>query len=108
MLGFLHLDFYHHGPALKLIEEFTINSFDLIFIDADKINYIDYYKKSMHLIKKNGIIILDNMLWGGMILKPKDEVSKTLDELNKLIINDTRNINMLIPIRDGLMLCFKK
>jgi len=98
----------HHGPALKLIEEFTINSFDLIFIDADKINYIDYYKKSMHLIKKNGIIILDNMLWGGMILKPKDEVSKTLDELNKLIINDTRNINMLIPIRDGLMLCFKK
>ena len=96
-----------HGAALDLIENHSINSFDMIFIDADKINYINYYKHAMQLIKNNGIIVLDNMLWGGEVLNPKTEEASVLNELNAIIFNDSRNINMLIPIRDGLMLCIK-
>ena len=88
--------YIHHGAALDLIENFSIKSFDFIFIDADKINYIEYYKRAMHLLKNNGIIVLDNMLWSGKVLDPQTEVSKVLNELNQLITNDKRNTNMLI------------
>ena len=96
----------HEGDALNTLENFKINTFDLIFIDADKINYIEYYKKSMHLIKSKGIIVLDNMLWGGSVLNPKDEQSKILKKLAKIINEDERNINTLLPVRDGLMICY--
>ena len=96
----------HEGDALNTLENFKINTFDLIFIDADKINYIEYYKKSMHLIKSKGVIVLDNMLWGGSVLNPKDEQSKILKKLAKIINEDERNINILLPVRDGLMICY--
>ena len=97
--------YIHEGDAKGTLETFSVNSFDLIFIDADKINYIHYYKKAMMLIKNGGIIVLDNMLWGGTVLDPQTEESKTLNELNQLISNDNRNKNVLLPIRDGLMMC---
>ena len=100
--------FIHKGNACKTLEEFKVNSFDFIFIDADKINYINYYKKCMHLVKSGGIIILDNMLWGGSVLNPKDEQSIILNKLAKLINEDKRNTNIMLPIRDGLMICYKK
>ena len=98
----------HYGEAIKSIENFKINSFDLIFIDADKKNYIEYYNRSIQLIKKDGIIVLDNMLWGGGVLNPRDLESKTLSELGTIINNDSRVFNTLLPIRDGLMICIKK
>ena len=98
----------HEGEALESIENFSINSFDLIFIDADKINYINYYKKSMTLLKNGGIIILDNMLWSGEVLNPNSPESKVLNDLNNIIQNDDRNYNLLLPIRDGVMMCIKK
>tara|TARA_B100000953_G_scaffold285749_1_gene266647 strand:- start:704 stop:898 length:195 start_codon:yes stop_codon:yes gene_type:complete len=61
----------------------------------------------MQVVKNNGIIVLDNMLWGGSVLNPKDEESKTLNKLAQIINDDNRNINMLLPIRDGLMICIK-
>jgi len=97
----------HHGDALSIIDEFKINTFDMIFIDADKLNYIKYYKKAMTLVRNGGIIILDNMLWGGDVLSPSSDESKTLSSLNKIITKDFRNTNTLLPIRDGLMLCLK-
>jgi len=96
-----------HGRALDLIQNYSINSFDMIFIDADKINYINYYKHAMQLIKNHGIIVLDNMLWGGEVLNPKTEEASTLGKLNQIISDDKRTFNMLLPIRDGLMLCIK-
>ena len=98
----------HEGPAINTLDSFKVNSFDMIFIDADKINYINYYKKSMTLLKNNGIIILDNMLWSGDVLNPTSKESETLNKLNDIINNDKRNINTLLPIRDGLMLCIKQ
>ena len=61
----------HNGLAINTLEKFKINSFDFAFIDADKINYLNYYLRCMHLIKSNGIIILDNMLWSGEVIIQK-------------------------------------
>jgi caffeoyl-CoA O-methyltransferase len=93
----------HKGPALKTIEKLQTR-YDLIFIDADKENYLNYYKRSMDLIRKGGIIILDNALWGGSVLDPQDKGSKTIAETNDFIRQDKRVFCQLIPIRDGLML----
>ena len=97
----------HKGDALDSLEKFKINMFDFAFIDGDKINYINYYNRCMQVVKNKGIIVLDNMLWGGSVLNPKDEQSKTLNKLAQIINDDDRNINMLLPIRDGLMICIK-
>ena len=98
----------HYGEAIKSIESFKINFFDLIFIDADKKNYIEYYNRSIQIIKDGGIIVLDNMLWSGNVINPKDLESKTLSKLGNIIKNDNRVFNVLLPIRDGLMICIKK
>tara|TARA_B100000029_G_scaffold510530_1_gene602235 strand:- start:1948 stop:2574 length:627 start_codon:yes stop_codon:yes gene_type:complete len=98
----------HEGEAINTLDNFSINYFDMIFIDADKINYIHYYKKSMTLLKSKGVIVLDNMLWSGDVLSPTSKESETLNNLNDIINNDKRNKNTLLPIRDGLMLCIKQ
>ena len=100
--------FIHPGNAMDTLENFKINSFDLVFIDADKKNYIEYYNRSIQLIKSGGIIVLDNMLWGGTVLNPKDLESKILNKLGKFISEDLRVINLLLPIRDGIMVCIKQ
>ena len=97
----------HQGEALSSIEKFPINTFDLAFIDADKINYPNYYQRCMTLVKSGGVIVLDNMLWGGTVLNPKDEDSKAIRKTGKLIQHDDRCFNFLLPIRDGLMVCYK-
>ena len=98
----------HKGPAMNTLETFKINYFDFAFIDADKINYLDYYKMIITLIKKGGIVVLDNMLWSGEVINPKDDNSIMLNKTAKFINNDNRVFNTLIPIRDGLMVCHKK
>jgi caffeoyl-CoA O-methyltransferase len=98
----------HHGEALDCLETFKITSFDLIFIDADKKNYIEYYNRAVKLIRKGGVIVLDNMLWGGSVINPKDLESQTLSKLGKIINNDDRIFNILLPIRDGIMVCIKQ
>ena len=98
----------HEGPAINTLDIFSINSFDMVFIDADKTNYINYYKKSITLLKTGGVMILDNMLWSGDVLNPTSEESETLNKLNNIILEDSRNTNILLPIRDGLMICIKK
>ena len=100
--------YIHSGEALKSLETFKVNSFDLIFIDADKKNYIEYYNRSMQLLRLGGVIVLDNMLWGGSVINPKDLESQTLSDLGTMINNDSRVFNVLLPIRDGLMICIKK
>tara|TARA_B100000519_G_scaffold198214_1_gene207222 strand:- start:543 stop:1175 length:633 start_codon:yes stop_codon:yes gene_type:complete len=98
----------HKGPALETLETFKVNYFDFAFIDADKINYLEYYKIIINLIRKGGLIVLDNMLWSGEVVKPKDDNSIMLNKTAKFINNDERVFNTLLPIRDGLMVCYKK
>ena len=80
----------------------------MVFIDADKINYKNYYKKSLNLVKKGGVIVLDNMLWSGNVIQPNDEQSKSLRNTADFINNDIKCFNFLMPVRDGLMVCIKK
>ncbi|MAV64956.1 MAG: methyltransferase [Candidatus Marinimicrobia bacterium] len=100
--------FVHCGAAIDTIEGFKVNSFDFAFIDADKINYLEYYKRVVMLVKKSGVIILDNMLWSGEVINPKDANSKILNKTAQYIQKDSRVFNTLLPIRDGLMVCYKK
>ena len=98
----------HEGPALNSLEQLPSNSFDMAFIDADKLHYLEYYKRCFNLIRNGGVIILDNMLWSGTVIAPRDDDSKALRKTGDYIQNDSRVFNILLSIRDGLMLCIKK
>ena len=98
----------HHGQAIETLETFKAGYFDFAFIDADKVNYLEYYKRIVTLIKTGGVIVLDNMLWSGEVIDPKNEQSKALNKTAKFIQSDNRVFNTLLPIRDGLMICYKK
>ena len=94
------------GPALESLKK-VWGPFDICFIDADKENYGAYYDQCIELARPRGLIILDNMLRGGRVLDPQDEGSKAVDALNKRIRNDPRVENVLLPVRDGIMLVRK-
>ena len=97
----------HKGDALENLETLNAGTFDFAFIDADKINYINYYNRCMILIRNGGIIVLDNMLWSGKVLNPEDEDSIALNRAAEYINNDDRVFNHMVTIRDGLMICIK-
>ena len=94
----------HHGEAVKTLEEFKKRSFDLMFVDADKVNYPKYHRKGVTLLKKGGLAVFDNMLWSGTVLNPDDRESKALRETAELIKNNPRLEQLLLPIRDGVMI----
>ena len=94
----------HLGEALDIIPTLDIK-FDLVFIDADKENYINYFELIVPKMNKGGIILSDNVLWSGKVLEPlnpKDISTKILLDYNLLLKNDPRVETVLLPIRDGL------
>lgn len=94
----------HLGEALDIIPTLD-TKFDLVFIDADKENYINYFELIIPKMNKGGIILSDNVLWSGKVLEPlnpKDISTKILLEYNLLLKNDPRVETVLLPIRDGL------
>jgi caffeoyl-CoA O-methyltransferase len=95
------------GPALQTIQSLN-QSFDLIFIDADKNNYIRYYKSLLPKLKTDGLLVIDNVLWGGQVLAPDDSKARTIDALNEMIAEDERVEQVMLTIRDGLTLVRKK
>lgn len=98
------------GDAMEIVPTLT-DTYDMVFIDADKSNYINYYNLIFDKVSKGGYIILDNVLWSGKVTEPLEEGDKdtqVLLELNQLIHNDNRVQEVLLPIRDGLMIARKK
>ena len=99
-------------PALESLKELenSKQKFDLVFIDADKENYVNYYEKSIQLIDKNGLIIIDNVLWHGEVAdkSKNDEFTNIIRDFNKHIKNDSRVTKNILPIGDGLTICIKK
>lgn len=95
-----------YGPALETLPTLK-GPFDLAFIDADKGNYPIYYEKSLELLKPGGLIVVDNTLWSGLVLKPENTATRAIDELNKKIFNDKRVESVLLTVRDGIQLVRK-
>jgi caffeoyl-CoA O-methyltransferase len=95
------------GPALETLRELS-GPFDLVFIDADKKNYPRYYELCLERTRIGGAIVVDNVLWSGRVLNPADEESRAIATLNDRVQNDDRADNVLLPIRDGVMLIVKK
>jgi predicted O-methyltransferase YrrM len=79
--------------------------FDLIFIDADKINYVNYYRRALDLVAPHGVILIDNVLWDGDVLKlpPPDEKTAAIQELNRVVATNPRVTAVLVTIRDGVL-----
>jgi predicted O-methyltransferase YrrM len=98
------------GPALitlhQLLTEGMAHSFDFIFIDADKTNYLNYYELALQLIRPSGMIAIDNIFWEGAVVDRQDESAQTREirRLNEWIKQDKRVYTSLLPIADGLFL----
>jgi caffeoyl-CoA O-methyltransferase len=100
----------HTGNALEIIPALK-GPFDLVFIDGEKSEYPHYYRLSLPKVKQGGFIIADNVLWDGKVYKPecKDDINtRHIIEFNKMVMDDDRVENILIPVRDGLMIMRKK
>ena len=99
------------GPALESLSSLKKKEqkFDLIFIDADKENYKNYYNQSLDLIEKDGLIIVDNVLWHGEVVdvKKQDKLTTIIREFNSYINKDKRTEDIIIPVGDGLTVCRK-
>ena len=99
-------------PAIESLKELKNSShiFDLIFIDADKENYLKYYDICIKLINTNGLIIIDNVLWHGEVADntKNDKFTNIIRDFNKYVKEDNRVIKNIIPIGDGLTICIKK
>ena len=99
------------GPALESISNLKKQDqkFDLVFIDADKENYKNYYSQSLDLIEKNGLIIVDNVLWHGEVVdtKKRDKLTTIIREFNIYVNTDKRTENLIIPVGDGFTVCRK-
>jgi len=98
------------GKALEIIPSMDIE-FDLVFIDADKINYLPYYEMVLPKVKQGGFILADNVLWSGKVtdenVKPKKDTQAILD-FNRFVANDPRVEKVILPLRDGIFLIRKK
>ncbi|WP_455244446.1 O-methyltransferase, partial [Petrachloros mirabilis] len=99
----------HMGPALETMRRLS-GPFDVIFIDADKANYVNYYRRAKELMAPEGVILIDNVLWNGDVLKqvPPDEKTATIQELNRVVSSDGDVTCVLVTIRDGLLMVQRK
>ena len=104
----------HLAPALDTLERMLTSgeagTFDFVFIDADKENYIGYYERALHLLRRGGIIVADNVLWSGRVADPheRDEATLALREFNRHLYADERIHLSMLPIADGLTLARKR
>lgn len=100
----------HIGNAMDILPRLEGEKFDLVFIDADKINYLNYYESIVPMLHSGGLLLIDNVLWNGKVLYEQrggDKETETLKQLNDHVQTDPRVENILLTVRDGLMMCVK-
>jgi caffeoyl-CoA O-methyltransferase len=100
---------YRLGPGLETIAELD-GPFDIVFIDADKPNYVKYYEATLPLLADTGLIIADNTLWSGRVIDPEDdeESTRAIREFNDHVRDDPRVENVLLTVRDGMNLIWRR
>ena len=94
-------------PALESLDELKNNKFDMVFIDADKMNYKEYYERSLKLLDKGGLIIVDNVLWHGEVADEDnlDKYTVNIREFNTHVLNDNRVEQIIVQLGDGMTVC---
>ena len=94
-------------PALDSLEELKNNKFDMVFIDADKMSYKEYYERSLKLVNKGGLIIVDNVLWHGEVADEDnlDKFTVNIRDFNTYVANDKRVEQIIVPLGDGMTVC---
>ena len=94
-------------PALESLDDLKNSKFDMIFIDADKMNYKEYYERSLNLLTKNGLIIIDNVLWHGEVADETnlDKYTLNIREFNNYVLQDKRVEQIIVPLGDGMTVC---
>jgi caffeoyl-CoA O-methyltransferase len=94
-------------PALDSLDELKNSKFDMVFIDADKMNYKEYYERSLNLIDKGGLIIVDNVLWHGEVADEDnlDKYTINIREFNSYVASDKRVEQIIVPLGDGMTVC---
>lgn len=103
-----------HGKKITLLEGKALDSiaglnetFDMAFIDADKTNYLNYFNAILPMLRAGGLIVVDNVLWSGRVLDPKDETDHAIHQFNETVFRDDRVEALMLPVRDGLY-CLRK
>ena len=94
-------------PALDSLDELKNSKFDMVFIDADKMNYKEYYERSFNLLDKGGLIIVDNVLWHGEVVDEDnlDKFTLNIRDFNDYVANDKRVEQIIVPLGDGMTVC---
>jgi len=95
------------GPAADSLKKLKA-PFDLVFIDADKENYANYWKACVPKLRRGGLIAVDNVLWSGRVLAPKDATDRAIVKFNRLVLRDRRMEAVMVTLRDGVTLAWKK
>ncbi len=95
------------GPALETIKTLS-GPLDMVFIDADKSNYSNYYEACLPLVRPGGLIVADNVLWSGRVLNPESVDDHAIVAFDKLVQSDPRVENVCLTVRDGMMLAWKR
>jgi len=95
------------GLAIDTVRRLT-GSFDLVFIDADKENYVRYWQLCVPKVRRGGLLLADNVLWGGRVLQPRDRTDRAIVAFNRHVAADRRVEVVMLPLRDGLTLAYKK
>ena len=95
------------NPALDSLDELKNSKFDMVFIDADKMNYKEYYERSLKLLDKGGLIIVDNVLWHGEVADEDnlDKYTINIRDFNTYVANDKRVEQIIVPLGDGMTVC---
>ena len=94
-------------PALDSLEELKNNKFDMVFIDADKMNYKEYYERSLKLVNKGGLVVVDNVLWHGEVADENnlDKFTVNIRDFNDYVVKDNRVEQIIVPLGDGMTVC---
>jgi caffeoyl-CoA O-methyltransferase len=103
-----------HGKKITLLEGEALESIervegpiDLVFIDADKVNYLNYFNHTLPKVRTGGLIVVDNVLWSGRVLDPKDESDHAINDFNRAVHADDRVEGVMLAVRDGIY-CLRK
>lgn len=95
------------GDAMSTIDQLDDTPFDMAFLDADKARYPEYYERIVPRLRPGGLLVIDNVLWSGEVLSPESDDAKGIDAVNELATRDDRVENVLLTVRDGVMLVRK-